>query len=84
MEREELVPDVLDCSPKHTLIVKFGNVDLNLGNTLTIEEVSSEPTEISYDASPNKFYTLCFTGTYSQKYFLKIPKLQRFKKKKIL
>jgi hypothetical protein len=61
MEKHQIVPDVVDTVPKTLLTVLFGEKEVNLGNYLTIEEVSEKPTVISWGAREDKFYTLCFT-----------------------
>jgi len=62
MEENGLIPDVIDTVPKSVLMVKFGGAsNVNLGNLMTIKEVSEVPTVISWNADPKKLYTLCFT-----------------------
>ncbi|CAG7834436.1 unnamed protein product [Allacma fusca] len=61
MEKHQIVPDVVDTVPKSVLTVRFGEKELNLGNYLTIEDVSEKPTLVSWNADESKLYTLCFT-----------------------
>jgi len=60
MEKESIVPDVIDKIPQQVLSVKFGSHDVNLGNVLTPTQVKNPPT-VLWDAAPNKFYVLCMT-----------------------
>ncbi|ODM89615.1 Phosphatidylethanolamine-binding protein 1 [Orchesella cincta] len=60
MEKEKIVPDVIDTAPKAVLNVKYGALEVKLGNTLTPTQVKSPPT-ITWNADPKKFYLLCLT-----------------------
>ncbi|ODM88162.1 Phosphatidylethanolamine-binding protein F40A3.3 [Orchesella cincta] len=60
MEKEKIVPDVIDTAPKAVLNVKYGKLEVNLGNTLPPHEVENPPT-ISWNADKNKLYLLCLT-----------------------
>lgn len=60
MESFRVVPDVFDSAPSQLLQVEYGGLSVNLGNELRPSQVTDEPTKISWDANPNKFYTLVF------------------------
>ncbi|ODM89617.1 Phosphatidylethanolamine-binding protein F40A3.3 [Orchesella cincta] len=60
MEKEKIVPEVIDTAPKAVLNVKYGALEVKLGNTLTPTQVKSPPT-ITWNADPKKFYLLCLT-----------------------
>ncbi|ODM89618.1 Phosphatidylethanolamine-binding protein F40A3.3, partial [Orchesella cincta] len=58
MEKEQIVPDVLDVIPKAVLEVKYGNLEVKLGNILTPTEVKSPP-NIIWNVDSKKLYLLC-------------------------
>jgi len=60
MEKEQVIPDVIDQVPKSVLSVQYGDLKVNLGNELTPTQVKNPP-KISWDADSNKFYVLCMT-----------------------
>jgi len=57
----EVVPDVVSKAPQQLVEVKYGNVQVNLGNNLTPTQVKDAPTQIRWNAEPNSLYTLVFT-----------------------
>jgi len=63
LQSEEVIPDVLDKLPKHLLQVQFSDGDnkVNFGNKLSIKSVSNQPSNVSWPAECDKFYTLCLT-----------------------
>jgi len=61
MEKEKVVPEVIDTVPLQVLTVKYGSKEVNLGNVLTPTHVKDPPTAISWDADSNKLYVLCMT-----------------------
>ncbi|CAL8143639.1 unnamed protein product [Orchesella dallaii] len=60
MVKEEVVPDVLDAVPKAVLGLKYGTIEVKLGNMLTPTQVKTPPT-VTWNADSNKFYLLCMT-----------------------
>ncbi|XP_021949989.1 protein D3 isoform X1 [Folsomia candida] len=61
MEKEKIVPEVVDQVPKSVLVVKYGSNEVKLGNVLTPTQVQNPPTAIDWEADSNKFYVLCMT-----------------------
>ncbi|KAF7279648.1 hypothetical protein GWI33_006880 [Rhynchophorus ferrugineus] len=61
MEKEKVVPDVIDQTPKAVAEVAFkGGVKANMGNVLTPTQVKDAPT-IQWPVEPDSLYTLCMT-----------------------
>lgn len=60
MESFRVVPDVFDKVPGQVVQIEYGNLSVNLGNPLKPSQVTGEPTKISWEADPNKLYTLVF------------------------
>ncbi|ODM89616.1 Phosphatidylethanolamine-binding protein 1 [Orchesella cincta] len=60
MEKEQIVPEVIDTAPKSVLNVTYGKLEVKLGNSLTPTQVKSPPT-ITWNADPKKLYLLCMT-----------------------
>ena len=56
-----IVPDVIDTVPPEALNVNFEAGPVEMGNIFKISEVAPVP-NITYDADPNKFYTLVHVG----------------------
>lgn len=57
LEKNGIVPDVIDEAPKEKLTVIYDNKNLELGEELTPTEVKNQP-KVSWVADPNKFYFL--------------------------
>ncbi|KAF5286221.1 hypothetical protein FQR65_LT02233 [Abscondita terminalis] len=61
MEKESVVPDVIDVAPKELAEVNYpSGVAVKEGNELTPTQVKDIPT-VKWTADPNSFYTLCMT-----------------------
>jgi len=54
------VVQLLDTAPKAVLNVKYGNLEVKLGNALKPTQVKNPPT-VTWNADPNKLYLLCMT-----------------------
>lgn len=62
MERDEVVPDVIDVAPVHLMEVDFASgVSVKAGNELTPTQVKDMPVHISWPTEPGALYTLCMT-----------------------
>jgi phosphatidylethanolamine-binding protein (PEBP) family uncharacterized protein len=62
MERESVVPDVVDVLPTHPLVVRYANgATVNGGNELTPTQVKDIPVEIDWPVEEGALYTLCMT-----------------------
>lgn len=55
-----VIPDVLNKAPDQILQIDYGNLSVNRGNELRPSQVAVEPSNISWEADPNKLYTLVF------------------------
>ena len=44
--------------------VKFGDLEVKLGNILTPTQVKSPPTHLIWPTEPDALYTLCMTGNF--------------------
>ncbi|XP_031336016.1 protein D2-like isoform X2 [Photinus pyralis] len=61
MEKEGVVPDVIDVAPKEVAEVHYpSGVHVELGNELTPTQVKDIPS-VKWSAYANSFYTLCMT-----------------------
>jgi hypothetical protein len=60
MEKEKIVPEVIDQVPKSVLDVQYGDLKVNLGNTMTPTQVKNPP-KFSWEADSKKLYVLCMT-----------------------
>jgi len=60
MEKEQIVPEVIDAAPKTVLDVKYGDLAVKLGNELTPTQVKNPP-NITWNADAKKLYALCMT-----------------------
>jgi len=60
MEKEKIVPEVVDTVPKSVLDVKYGALSVDLGNVLTPTQVQKPPT-VNWNGDPDKLYVLCMT-----------------------
>lgn len=62
MEKESIVPDVIDTVPSQVLVIKYpSGVEVNGGNELTPTQVKDIPTHISWPTEEGALYTLCMT-----------------------
>ncbi|XP_076060890.1 protein D3-like [Oratosquilla oratoria] len=61
MEEHKVVPDVIDTVPPHVVQVKFNDLEVQLGNTLTPTQVQKPPTVLTWPAEDGSLYTLCMT-----------------------
>uniref|UniRef100_A0A646QDK5 PBP1 n=1 Tax=Hemiscolopendra marginata TaxID=943146 RepID=A0A646QDK5_9MYRI len=61
MEENGVVPDVIDKAPANKAEIKYGSVELKMGNVLTPTQVKDPPTHISYPTEAEHLYTLCMT-----------------------
>ncbi|KPM03215.1 phosphatidylethanolamine-binding protein-like protein F40A3.3-like protein [Sarcoptes scabiei] len=62
MEEHEVVKDVIDCVPLHTIEVKYvSGVEMKLGNELTPTDVQHIPASICWPCEPGQLYTLILT-----------------------
>ncbi|KAI1287937.1 Phosphatidylethanolamine-binding protein 1 [Halotydeus destructor] len=62
MEKESVVPDVIDVLPEHELKVTYANgVEVSNGNELTPTQVKDEPVLVSWPCDSDGLYTLCMT-----------------------
>ncbi len=59
--KDEIVPDIIDEGPLGTLEVKYGSVQLKLGDEKTPAETGKKPS-VTWKADPNKFYMLVMIG----------------------
>jgi len=60
MEKEKVVPEVIDTVPKAVLNVQYGDLKVNMGNVLTPTQVKNPP-KVSWEADSKKLYVLCMT-----------------------
>lgn len=60
MEPQGVVPDVIDTVPPGVIKVKYGDLEVSMGNVLTPTQVKDLPS-VTYDADANSLYTLCMT-----------------------
>jgi len=60
MEKEKVVPDVIDTVPKSKLTVQYGSLSVDLGNIMTPNNVKHPPT-VTWIFDFNKYYLLCMT-----------------------
>uniref|UniRef100_A0AAG5CQW4 Phosphatidylethanolamine-binding protein n=1 Tax=Anopheles atroparvus TaxID=41427 RepID=A0AAG5CQW4_ANOAO len=57
-ERNDIVPDLIDRAPEHTVQVKYpSKVEVSLGNELTPTQVKDRPT-VCWPTEPDTLYTL--------------------------
>ena len=61
LQKGGVVKDVIDNIPRGALDAKYGSHAVNFGNVLTPTQVK-DPPQVSWEADPNKFYTLIMTG----------------------
>jgi len=62
MEKEAVIPDVIDVTPKNAIEVKFANgAEVKLGNVLTPTQVKDPPTRVSWPVEEGALYTLVKT-----------------------
>ena len=62
MDKEGVVPDVIDVVPESIVEVKFENgSEVKMGNELTPTLVKDAPSYVSWPTEPGSFYTLCMT-----------------------
>lgn len=61
MEAHSVVPDVVDVLPEQVIQVKYGDLEVNMGNSLTPTQVKKPPTSISWPVEDGAFYTLLMT-----------------------
>lgn len=62
MEKDEVVPDVVDVVPHAVVDVKFANgAEVKMGNELTPTLVKDPPNYVSWPTTPGSLYTLCMT-----------------------
>ncbi|XP_074598184.1 protein D3-like [Brevipalpus obovatus] len=62
MEKDGVVPDVIDVVPQNVVEVKFANgAEVKMGNELTPTLVKDPPTNVSWPTTPGSLYTLCMT-----------------------
>lgn len=61
MNKESIVPDVIDVAPQATIYIKYPNgKEVNLGNELTPTEVKDEPI-VNWKADNDQYYLLVMT-----------------------
>ncbi|CAH1103325.1 unnamed protein product [Psylliodes chrysocephalus] len=59
MEKEGIVPDVIDKVPDQVIQVSYpSGVKVELGNELTPTQVKDEPSTLTWTADPETFYTV--------------------------
>ncbi|CAH3029797.1 unnamed protein product [Porites evermanni] len=61
MEAHEVAPDVVDVAPADVIKVKYGDLEVNMGNVLKPSQVKNAPTSISWPVEEGAFYTLLMT-----------------------
>jgi len=59
MDRLEVVPDVIDVAPEHTLEVDYNGNKVHPGHELTPTQVKDEP-KLKWEADSDALYTLAF------------------------
>nr|XP_018905856.1 PREDICTED: protein D3-like [Bemisia tabaci]XP_018905857.1 PREDICTED: protein D3-like [Bemisia tabaci] len=62
LERDKLVPDVLDAIPKEELFVSYYTRWINLGNLVGCSEVLNMPTVLDWPFEKGAYYTIILTG----------------------
>jgi phosphatidylethanolamine-binding protein (PEBP) family uncharacterized protein len=61
MEKESVVPDVVDFVPSHILVIKYSSgAEVKNGNELTPMQVKEIPTEVSFPTEEGALYTVIF------------------------
>jgi len=60
MEKEKVVPEVIDTAPKAVLDVQWGTSSANMGNVLTPTQVQKPP-KVNWNGEADKLYVLCMT-----------------------
>ncbi|KAK9890519.1 hypothetical protein WA026_010595 [Henosepilachna vigintioctopunctata] len=60
MDKNKVVPDVLDKNPDKILKIKYNSVECSVGEVLKPSQVKNPP-EVYWDAVENEFYTVCMT-----------------------
>ncbi|XP_074597776.1 protein D3-like [Brevipalpus obovatus] len=62
MNKDGIVPDVIDVVPQTVVEVKFSNgTEVKMGNELTPTQVKDQPSLVSWPTTPGSYYTLCMT-----------------------
>lgn len=61
MEAHAISPDVVDVIPAQVIRVKYGDLEVNMGNTLTPAQVKDPPTSVSWPVEEGALYTLLMT-----------------------
>lgn len=62
LERDKLVPDVLDAIPKEELFVSYYTRWINYGNLVGSSEAEAQPTVIDWKHERERYYTIILTG----------------------
>nr|XP_018905855.1 PREDICTED: protein D3-like [Bemisia tabaci] len=62
LERDKLVPDVLDSIPKEALFVSYHSRGINFGNLVSCSEVENMPVVVDWEHEDGAYYTLVMTG----------------------
>ncbi|KAL3280715.1 hypothetical protein HHI36_003951 [Cryptolaemus montrouzieri] len=60
MQKNDVVPDVIDKQPEKPLKVKYGSIQCTEGDILKPTQVKNEP-ELDWEADENGLYTVCMT-----------------------
>ena len=62
MDREDIVPDVIDVLPQEVIEIEYpSGAVVKAGNELTPTQVKDVPLKVSWPADPASLYTLCMT-----------------------
>ncbi|XP_045608066.1 protein D2 [Procambarus clarkii] len=61
MEEHQVVPDVIDAAPTASVLVKFGDLEINNGTVLTPTQTKAPPTHLAWPCEDDALYTLCLT-----------------------
>lgn len=62
LQTHGVIPDVVNETPAHVLNVTYGKNVVEIGKVLTPTDVKDQPT-VTWQAEPDKYYTLCMTGS---------------------
>lgn len=60
-KKHGIVPDVISKAPEQVIEVKFGGLEVKLGNTLTPTQVQNPPDHLKWQAEAGALYTLVLT-----------------------